>query len=85
MPAPRADLPKVGPAPLGDLTHLKLLELEQRILGLEAAIIEVCMVIKKNQETANLNTLTIEKNFLNLANYVMRPRTQIMGESQDKN
>jgi len=78
-------LPKLGPQPLTDPTTLKMLELEQRIFGLEVAIIEVCKAFKMHQDVCNTNFKTMEQSFLNLVQYVVKPRTQIMGEQKETN
>jgi hypothetical protein len=79
------NVPKVGPAPLGDPRDLKLIELEQRLFGMECAIIEVCKALKMHQDVCNINFQAVEKSFLNLVSFVTRPRASIMGEQRESN
>jgi len=78
-------VPRLGTQPLGDPKDLKISELEGRILGLEVAVIEVCKAIKLHQDVCNYNFVNLETGLTTLAQLCFKPRTHIMGESQDKN
>ena len=78
-------VPKLGPAPLGDVRDLKIIELEQRVLGMEQAVIEMCKMLRLYTDICQVNFHNIDQTFLNLISYVMRPRVQIIGDSQEKN
>lgn len=78
-------LPKIGFEPQGDPKDLKIQELEQRLFGLELAIIEVCQALKHHQDTCNGNFMMMEDSFNHLVNYVVTSRVSIMGEQKEKN
>lgn len=78
-------VPKLGPTPLGDSKDIKIQELEERLFGLECAVIELCQALTKHAANSEMNFMAIQQSFTNLASYVMTPRTQILGEQQDKN
>jgi hypothetical protein len=84
IPAPRSAR-QLGPDPVGDPRDLKIQELRERLLGLECAIIEICTIMKSNQEINNANFKAMEQGFLSLIQYVMTPRASILGERKDKN
>lgn len=79
------NVPKLGPASLADPKDLKILELEQRIHGLEYAIIEVCKAVQLHSHLTDQNFMTMENNFNNLMSFVLQPRVSITGEPKEKN
>lgn len=79
------NVPRLGPEPLGDPKDVKISELEQRLFYVECAIIDICTTIKEHQELCNYNFMMTSKNFTNLANYVMTPRSSITGEQSETN
>jgi hypothetical protein len=83
--AAHLNVQKIGPEPQGNKQDIKIKELEQRLFGLECAIIEVCQAIQISQANNNQNFMMVEKSFLNLVQYVMKPRSSIMGDGQEKN
>jgi hypothetical protein len=68
-----------------DMRDLKIATLEQYIIGLEKVIIELCYAIKAHNEITDQNFRTMQKNFENLADFVLRPRDSIRGDQKDTN
>ena len=64
----------------------RMIHLEARVESLEHCVLMISEAFKNLAETQNQNFLAMQKNFLQLASYVIRPSKSIMpGEQQDTN
>jgi len=64
----------------------RLIHQEQRIQGLEQAVVMLSEAFKQLANNQNQNFLAIQTQFQQLVAYVMRPRASIVqGEFKDKN
>jgi hypothetical protein len=79
-----AAAPKLGLTPQGDPKDLKIKELEQRLMGLEYAVTEICKAIKMHNDLTDNNFRTMERNFMNLVQYAVQPKN-ILGDQQGSN
>ena len=82
-------VPKLNPAKglsTEEILVYKLLQLENHVQQLEQSMVAVAEAFKQLAANQNESYLAIQRQFLGLVNYVMRPSKSIMpGEQQDKN
>ena len=68
-----------------DMLTARLLHLEARMVGVEKSCIMIAEAMKTMADASNHNFGAMQKQFLQLVNYVMTPRVSIMGEQKEKN
>lgn len=76
---------QIVPATMTDLHALQLAQMEIKIKSLEQCVVMLAQGIRTLAEAQNQNIMVMQKQFQDLAQYVMRPRASIMGDQQEKN